>query len=184
MSTPKKKPKFAEWRPAFLEALREWGNVTHAATVAGIDRSTAYKARERNSSFLRQWDDAIEHATDVLEMEARRRAERGVRRMKFHKGVPIMVPVLGEDGEIVLEKAVDSSGEAILKKDGSPLMVPRLTPYLEHEYSDTLMIFLLKAHRPKKFRDNIDITSGGEKLETAVKTYVTISPDDWDDDTN
>lgn len=32
------------------------------------------------------------------------------------------------------------------------------------EYSDTLAIFLAKAHRPEKFRDNIDITSGGERV--------------------
>ncbi len=31
------------------------------------------------------------------------------------------------------------------------------------EQSDTLMIFLLKAHRPKKYRENyqVDLTSGG-----------------------
>jgi hypothetical protein len=31
-------------------------------------------------------------------------------------------------------------------------------------YSDTLMIFLLKAHAPEKYRDKVDITSGGEPL--------------------
>lgn len=36
------------------------------------------------------------------------------------------------------------------------------------EYSDTLLIFLLKAHRPEKFRENIDLTSGGEKLPTPI----------------
>jgi hypothetical protein len=30
------------------------------------------------------------------------------------------------------------------------------------EYSDTLMIFLLKAHRPQKFRDNVDINHSGD----------------------
>lgn len=32
-------------------------------------------------------------------------------------------------------------------------------------YSDTLAIFLLKAHRPEKYRENIDITSGGRALQ-------------------
>lgn len=31
-------------------------------------------------------------------------------------------------------------------------------------YSDTLAIFLLKAYRPEKYRENIDITSGGKVL--------------------
>jgi hypothetical protein len=34
------------------------------------------------------------------------------------------------------------------------------------KYSDTLLIFLLKAHKPFLYRENIDITSGGEKLES------------------
>ena len=32
------------------------------------------------------------------------------------------------------------------------------------KYSDTLMIFLLKAHAPEKYRDRFDVTSGGEPL--------------------
>lgn len=32
------------------------------------------------------------------------------------------------------------------------------------EYSDSLMALLLKANNPKKFRENIDVTSGGEKI--------------------
>lgn len=35
-------------------------------------------------------------------------------------------------------------------------------------YSDTLLIFLLKAHRPEKFRDNVDVTSGGQPLKIKV----------------
>lgn len=32
------------------------------------------------------------------------------------------------------------------------------------EYSDTLAIFLAKAHRPEKFRERYDVTSAGEKV--------------------
>lgn len=35
-------------------------------------------------------------------------------------------------------------------------------------YSDTLLIFLLKGRRPAKFRDNVDITSGGEKVKAPM----------------
>lgn len=39
------------------------------------------------------------------------------------------------------------------------------------EYSDTLLIFLLKAHRPEKFRERLDVTSGGDKVGTV--SYIT-----------
>jgi hypothetical protein len=42
------------------------------------------------------------------------------------------------------------------------------------EYSDTLMGLLLKAHRPEKYRDRMDVTSGGQPL----KAYVGFNPDE------
>ncbi len=38
----------------------------------------------------------------------------------------------------------------------------------EREYSDALLLALLKANNPKKFRDQLDVTSGGEKIPIAV----------------
>ena len=35
-------------------------------------------------------------------------------------------------------------------------------------YSDALLIFLLKGRRPEKFRDNVDLTSGGEKIKAPM----------------
>lgn len=58
-----------------------------------------------------------------------------------------MVPVVGADGLVVKDK------------DGKP----ELVPYVEHEYSDTLMIFLLKGARPEVYREtmrnyNVNVT--------------------------
>lgn len=40
--------------------------------------------------------------------------------------------------------------------DGKPILDPvTKKPYFEREYSDTLLIFLLKAHRPEKFRETV-----------------------------
>ncbi len=48
---------------------------------------------------------------------------------------------------------------------GEPIIDPRTQkPYYEFDYSDTLLIFLLKGARPTKFRENKDITSGGRPL--------------------
>lgn len=41
----------------------------------------------------------------------------------------------------------------------------------EREYSDTLLIFLLKARAPEKYRERFDVTTAGEPL---VKAYVGI----------
>lgn len=164
-STPKKRPKFREWRPKFITALRDCGVVSYAAEQAGIDRSTAYKARDRNSRFKAEWDDALEEATDELEREARRRALDGVERMKIYKGAPVLIPVVDDEG--IVQR--DEKGEL------------KLTPYVEREYSDTLMIFLLKAHRPDKFRDNV--ASGREDDPIHAINYIVENrPRDSDDD--
>ena len=41
-------------------------------------------------------------------------------------------------------------------------------------YSDTLLIFLMKAAMPKKYGSRVDLTSG----DKPVKLYATVSPDD------
>lgn len=46
----------------------------------------------------------------------------------------------------------------------------------EKEYSNTLLIFLMKAHMPAKYREQLDITSGGK----ALKAFVGFSPDEWE----
>jgi hypothetical protein len=77
LSTPKKAPGPApdrSWHEKFLYALRQGGNVRAACNAAGIDRSGAYLQRRIDPEFARQWADAIEDATDVLEAIARQRA--------------------------------------------------------------------------------------------------------------
>ena len=64
----------AAWRGVFIERLKATANVTVAAAGAGVARQTAYRARNRNKTFRRQWDEAIEDAVDLLAGEARRRA--------------------------------------------------------------------------------------------------------------
>jgi hypothetical protein len=99
-----KKPSAGEWRPAFLAALRNSGNVRAACKAAGVSRKTAYQHRESASEFKAAWDDAIEDACDILEAEAWQRGRKS---------------------------------------------------------SDTLLIFLLKAHRPEKYREVIKQEHGG-----------------------
>jgi hypothetical protein len=99
-----KKPSAGEWRPPFLAALRNSGNVRAACKAAGISRAAAYSHRENSREFRQQWDEAIEDACDILEAEAWQRGRKS---------------------------------------------------------SDTLLIFLLKAHRPEKYREVIKQEHGG-----------------------
>ena len=109
------------WRDAFIERLKATGNVTLAATGAGVTRQNAYQTRNRNKTFRRRWDDALDQAVDLLDGEARRRAT-GIKRDVYYAG-----EVVGE----------------------------------ENVYSDSLLMFLLKAHRPQLYRDNVKVEHSG-----------------------
>lgn len=52
--------------------------------------------------------------------------------------------------------------------EGEPLVDPETKEfYREREFSDTLLIFLLKSRAPEKYRERHDITSGGQPLQAA-----------------
>ena len=81
----------------FLEKLRDSGNVRLSCKAAGVPRRTVYNWRDKWVTFADEWDEALEDACDILEMEAWKRAV--------------------------------------------------------NEKSDRLLMFLLKAHRPEKFKE-------------------------------
>ena len=118
-------PRAVAWRAVFIERLKASGNVTLAASGAGVSRQNAYQTRNRNRRFRLQWDQAIDQAVDLLAGEARRRATG-------------------------MNKDVWYGGEVV----GS-----------ERVYSDALLMFLLKAHRPTMYRDNVAVEhSGGMEI--------------------
>jgi hypothetical protein len=67
--TPKK-----DWKPAFLEAYRESGNVTESAEAAGVTKQAVYKARKSGKAFREEWETAREELADDLEAVAVKRA--------------------------------------------------------------------------------------------------------------
>jgi len=101
------------WKKKFLESLKAQGVVSQACDAAMVPRSTAYKHLKLDEGFASEWQEALEVATDTLEMEAVRRARDGTLKPVFQGGIEV--------GQI-------------------------------REYSDTLLIFLLKANR-EKFRN-------------------------------
>ena len=134
-------------KAAFLDAFALSGNVSAAARAADINRTTAYGWKDADEEFAAAWEVAEQESIDALELEARRRAEQGVRRVKVSGGKVVMVP----DPE---------------NPDGPEV------PLVEHEYSDTLMVLLLKAHRPAKYRERSSIEhtgAGGGPIETRAE---------------
>jgi hypothetical protein len=130
----------ALWHDAFFATLALTGNVTRAAEAANIERKTAYLARERDPAFRARWADALDEASDRLEEEARRRAY-GVDEPVIFQGEPCVTWV-GPDGNVVGKEAPGA----------------RLVPLTVKKYSDGLLMFLLKACRPEKYRERQDVS--------------------------
>jgi len=114
----------------FIVQLGQHGNVTRALAAAKLDRGYAYDKRNTDLEFAAAWDDAKKMGLDVLKDEAWRRAYEGLERQKFYQGVPIKV-----------------------RRGG------RIVPYVEREYSDSLLMFLIKQHDPS-YREHFDVNLG------------------------
>jgi hypothetical protein len=78
---------------AFLDALAEYGTITKAAEVAGIDRKTHYNwlgpKEQPNEEYATRYAEASEQFADHLRLEARRRAVEGVTQLVYHSGVVV-----------------------------------------------------------------------------------------------
>jgi hypothetical protein len=143
-----------KWRSRFVEALGQSGNVALACRAAGVARSSVYELRNRDPEFAAAWSGALEEACDALEAEARRRAMEGMPQKKFTR-----------------------SGEPILDPETGE-------QYVERVYSDQLLVFLLKGHRPERYRERIEHTgrNGGPIRTQQVPLDLTqLSDEELDD---
>jgi hypothetical protein len=140
-STP---PRPRRWEKKFLAALRLTGNHSAACRAAKIDRTTPYKARAEDPAFAAAYDDALAEACDGLELEARRRAHDGVDEPVIYQGQ-------------LCGAWVDPAG-AVVARDTPGA---KLVPLTVKKYSDALLLALLKAHRPERFKDNVKMEHTG-----------------------
>jgi hypothetical protein len=145
-STPKRAiTRNRDWGQPFLLELAATGNVSAACSEACIDRVTAYNRRRDDPVFRQRWQDALNQAADLLELEARRRAEKGVDEPVIYQGT-IAGQWLNEDGVVCKH---DDPGAKFI-------------PITIKKYSDTLLIFLLKGIRPKKYRETLSVKHSGK----------------------
>lgn len=147
----------------FLACYAQTGNVSHAARLAGLARENHYRWME-DEDYAETFRYADQHAVDRLEGEAwRRGGTEGLKRYKFtQSGRRQMIRC--EENHPEAERREDEDGEVWYERH-----------YYEHEYSDTLLIFLLKARRPERFREQrtpIEVnsqTNVGVDLNALVK---------------
>lgn len=130
--------------------LETGSSVAIAARAAGVGLRTMYNWRSQDAEFAARWSESYQMGTDALEDEARRRAVDGVPRQKFWNGQPIMI-VDEETGE--------------------------RRPYFEIEYSDNLLMFILKRRDPESFCDQARLAALKRKWakEDGLPTGTTIT---------
>lgn len=131
---------------AFCAALAETCNVGRACKAVGISRMTAYTWRKDIPDFADAWDEAMRAGVTALEDEAHRRAFEGVDKPLTHQGR--------------FTHLTDGDGNVLRDAEGRPLVAS------VKEYSDTLAIFLLKAHAPEKYRENSRVELAGNLAVT------------------
>jgi len=114
-------------RKAFLEAFAIVGNVTQAADRAGLAPFTHRRWLAADPEYRRQFEEATEHACDLMVAEARRRAVEGI------------------DEPVVYQGEIQCK----LDENGNRTNIPVAV----RKYSDVLLMFLIKGARPEIYRD-------------------------------
>lgn len=137
------------WKPIFIKALSEYPVIRHACEAAGIERSTAYRARESDEEFAAAWDEAMENAIDKAEQEAYRRAVHGWNEPVIDKGrlAYAYERIVDEDGKETYRPVLDANGQPV------PLTIKK--------HSDGLLQFVLKGRRRNTYGDKTELTGAG-----------------------
>ena len=130
-------------KQAFLAAYSKLANIGRSCEAAGVSRSSYYRwvnvddPVDGDKRFIEAVQHARETAIDAMEAEAHRRAVDGVTKYQFYKGNQVMI------------QKRDSQGRGVLGEAGELVMIP----YIEQEYSDSLLNTMLRAERPDKYAD-------------------------------
>lgn len=121
---------------AFLAAYAIHGNLTAAAVAADVNRKTVYCWMDEDGDFAEDFADAKEAFADQLVHEARRRAVEGVK------------DYVVSAGRLIYVDDTDNPGTPI--------------PLVRQIYSDTLLLAMLKAHRPDEYKERSSVEHSGK----------------------
>jgi len=139
-------PKQYDWKPIFLLALRHYPVIRHACEAAGINRTTAWHAKQTDEAFAKEWKDAMSDGVDRAEQEAFKRAIEGYEEPVIDKGNLMFrhTRVVDADGKVAYEVVLDDAGQPV------PLTV--------RKHSDGLLTFVLKGRRKEVYAERTEIT--------------------------
>lgn len=139
-------------RRIFLRAFAENGEVKESARIADVSRTAHYEWVKEDAVYKDAFRLAQRMYREKLEAEADRRAVQGVPKLRFYKGELIMLPC----------DVGDPLGRCVGTVDGQEVWAK---PYVEHEYSDNLLMFRLKRLDPN-YKDRVDVKA---KTHSVVK---------------
>ncbi len=125
------RPRRTDWQAAFLENFALHGIKSRAAKAVGVHVTTVDDERQRDEDFAVSYARAHEEAADVLETFAHKWATTGLD--ERHEEI-----TYDEDGKVAGKKV-------------------RVTSNV----SPALLIFMLKAMRPAKYRENLRVEQTG-----------------------
>ncbi len=127
---------------------------------------TAYNWRDEIPEFQAAWDKALAVGVSALEDEAHRRAFEGLDKPLTHNGQFTYLRDFSAVDPETGQTFAPHEAPVLRDEHGNPRIATM------KEYSDTLAIFLLKAHAPEKYRENakIDLTNSDGKLQPVDDT--------------
>lgn len=154
-SGPMKPDERKKAQEKFLKAYGELGIIKYACRVAKINRKTFYDWKQNDPEFAALLPDTTDDANDTLEYAAYVQAVEGTDEPALSMGRLVYEEelVLDEDGNPVLDK----KGRPITKR-GKQIMIKK--------YSPQLLITLLKARMPEKYKDKMALS-----IQTLPKEY-------------
>lgn len=156
------------WQDAFLAALRRMPIVQHACNAVGIERCTAYRARQADKDFAQRWEEAMEAGIDLAEAEAFRRGVFGFEEPVVYQGriTPVYVVQRDAQGEVVLDELTNTPKYVPLKDDQG-----REVPLTVRKHSDAMLALVLKGRRKKVYAERTELTGAdGEPLQPMDET--------------
>jgi hypothetical protein len=148
-----------EQRATFIKHLSEMPNVSRAARLAGFASRTAYFFKDNEPDFKLAWDAAMADSLERMEAIVHQRAFEGVAKPLTHQGQLTYqrdYSATEIDPETGQTRFVHPS-EAPLKRDADGNLIPVTVP----EVSDSLAMFMLKAHLPDKYRERSEVSVNG-----------------------
>ena len=138
-----------DWKPAYLAALRQVPVIKHACEAAGVDRTTAWRARE-DDSFAQAEQEAMEEGIDRAEAEAFRRGVVGFEEPVIDKG---RLAYRYERYEVEdIDGHKEGKYRLLLDEQGQPI------PLTVRKHSDAMLGLVLKGRRKKVYADRTELT--------------------------